>query len=184
VLLVAALVAAALALAGLLLAARSALSSERLLLAEYEALGVARTTLSRSTQLRLLALTLLGVGASLAGAVLAAFASGGAISLGSIVGLLAVLGIAARSSLLLVDRGPAAERLAPLLASAVAIIAALAPMIVFGPIPGLELVQPTAIVVIGGLVASVLFNLFVLPALCLVIGPGERSDPDAELAVL
>jgi hypothetical protein len=40
VLAVAALVAAALALIGLLLAARSALASERLQLAEYEALGV------------------------------------------------------------------------------------------------------------------------------------------------
>jgi hypothetical protein len=67
----AALAAAALALLGLVLAARSTLTSERLLLAEYEALGVPPRVLARSTQVRLVALSLVGVVAGFAGALLA-----------------------------------------------------------------------------------------------------------------
>ena len=63
--------AAALALMGLVLSARSTLAAERLALAEYEALGVAPRLLRRSTQLRLLVLSAVGVAAGLGGAVLA-----------------------------------------------------------------------------------------------------------------
>ena len=64
---ISALVASALSLIGLILAARSALVSERPQLAEYEALGVARSVLRRSAQLRLFALSLLGIAAGLLG---------------------------------------------------------------------------------------------------------------------
>jgi Cu/Ag efflux pump CusA len=148
---------------------------------------------------RLALLAFLALPASIAGGVLAALVSGGVTSLGSLVGFLALLGIAARNGLLLVNhylrleqdgmpfgldlvlRG-VRERLAPILASSAAIIAALLPMIVFGSIPGLEIVQPMAIVMIGGLAASTLFTLFVLPALYLVLGPGDRSDTGIGLA--
>jgi hypothetical protein len=66
-----AIVAAALALLGLALAARSALGIERPLLAEYEAMGVPPSMLARSTQLRLLILSGLGVCAGVLGAMLA-----------------------------------------------------------------------------------------------------------------
>jgi hypothetical protein len=67
----AALGAAALGLLGLVLAVRSALESERTLLGEYEALGVPPATLARSTQLRLFALSMLGVAAGLLGGLVA-----------------------------------------------------------------------------------------------------------------
>jgi hypothetical protein len=67
----AAVAAAALALLGLVLATRSALGSERLLLAEYEAMGVPPSTLVRSMQVRLLILSVLGVAAGVLGALLA-----------------------------------------------------------------------------------------------------------------
>jgi hypothetical protein len=76
VLTVTAALAAALALVGLVLAARSALAAERLQLAEYEALGVARSTLRRSAQLRLLVLSLLGVVAGILGGLLSARITG------------------------------------------------------------------------------------------------------------
>jgi hypothetical protein len=63
--------AAALGSASLLIATRGALSSERALLAEYEALGVPPRTLVRSTQLSLVLLAALGVAAGVLGAVLA-----------------------------------------------------------------------------------------------------------------
>jgi hypothetical protein len=68
---VTALVAAALALLGLLVGVRSTLGSDRLLSAEYEALGVPPSTLARSVQLRLLLLSALGIGAGILGGVLA-----------------------------------------------------------------------------------------------------------------
>jgi hypothetical protein len=67
VLAVSGVVAALLALIGLVLATRSALSSERLVLAEYEALGVSPRSLRRSAQLRLLLLSAVGIAAGLAG---------------------------------------------------------------------------------------------------------------------
>ena len=68
---VAALAAAALGLLGLVLAVRGSLAAERLVLAEYEALGVPPATLRRSTQLRLIALSLLGVAAGVLGGLVA-----------------------------------------------------------------------------------------------------------------
>jgi hypothetical protein len=70
VLRVAGIVAAVLGLLGLALATRSALGSERLQLAEYEALGVPPTSLRHSAQLRLLALSAFGIVAALLGALL------------------------------------------------------------------------------------------------------------------
>ncbi|PYM23528.1 MAG: acriflavin resistance protein [Candidatus Rokuibacteriota bacterium] len=140
---------------------------------------------------RLAVLAFLALPASVVGGLLAAFVSGGVISLGSIVGFLAVLGIAARNGLSLIhhyrhlegdERMPSprdvvlrgtGERLSPILASSVAILAALLPIVVFGQIPGLEILQPTAIVIIGGLIASTLVTLFVLPALYVAFGAGR-----------
>ena len=148
---------------------------------------------------RLALIAFLALPVSIAGGVLAALASGGVISLGSIVGFFAVLGIAARNSVLLINnyqrlegqegvpfgldlilRG-VRERLSPILASSAAIVAALLPIVVFGQIRGFEIVQPTAIVIIGGLVASTLVTLFVIPALYLVIGSGAERQPDLGL---
>ena len=148
---------------------------------------------------RLPLIAFLALPASIAGGVLAALVGGGVISLGSIVGFLAVLGIAARNGVLLIHhyqhlegqegvpfgldlvlRG-ARERLSPILTSSAAIIAALLPIVVFGQIPGLEIVQPTAIVILGGLVASTLFTLFVMPALYLLIGSGGVPQTDLGL---
>jgi hypothetical protein len=64
---IAAILAAALGVLGLVLAARSAVVAERLEIAEYEALGVARSTLRRSAQVRLLAVSALGIVAGVLG---------------------------------------------------------------------------------------------------------------------
>ncbi|WP_010099811.1 efflux RND transporter permease subunit [Burkholderia ubonensis] len=136
----------------------------------------------------------LALPASLVGGVLATALAGGVISLGSIVGFLAVLGIAARNAVMLIKhyqhleaqpeqpsgldlvaRG-AREQLLPILASSAAIIAALLPMVLFGAVPGLEIAQPMAIVVIGGLLASTLITLFVMPVLYLLAGRGHTGE--------
>lgn len=149
---------------------------------------------------RLALIAFMALPASIVGGVLAAFATGGVISLGSIVGFLAVLGIAARNGVLLIDhyqrleeqegvsfdldlvlRG-ACERLSPMLASSAAIIAALLPIVVLGPIPGLEIARPIAIVMMGGIAASTLVTLFVLPILYRIIRAGTEREPDLDLS--
>jgi hypothetical protein len=84
-LLVSAFVAAALAALGMLLAGAAAVNTERVVFAELEALGVAPRTLARSSRLRLMVISMVGV--------LAGFA-GGIASLALIAGLVTVTGTA------------------------------------------------------------------------------------------
>ncbi len=149
---------------------------------------------------RLALIALLALPASVIGGVLAAFAGGGGVSLGSIVGFLAVLGIAARNGVLLIRhfqhlegqegvvlgrdlvlRG-ARERLSPILTSSVATIAVLLPIVVLGRMPGLEIAQHAAIVIVGGIAAATLVTLLVIPALYLAIGTGAGRPRDLDLA--
>src|SRR5204863_9636839 len=74
----------------------------------------------------------------------------------------------------LVLRG-AAERLSPILMTALATALALAPLVVYGNRPGQEIENPMAIVILGGLATSTLLNLFVLPAMYLWVGGRRRA---------
>lgn len=131
---------------------------------------------------------------ALAGCVLAALLSGGVLSFGSLFGFLTVLSIAVRNVLAmtghfqhlelhegetfapaLVLRG-ARERVVPVVMTALATAGAFLPAALFGSIAGLELVQPMAIIVLGGLVTSTLLVLFVLPALYLGFGTSAATD--------
>ena len=131
---------------------------------------------------------------ALVGGVLGAFLAGGVLSLGSLVGFVTVLGIAARNGIMLVSHyrhleeqegaafGPdlvlrgSEERLTPILMTALATSLALFPIIVSGPLPGQEIEHPMAVVIFGGLVTSTVLNLFLLPALYLLVR-GERPPP-------
>jgi Cu/Ag efflux pump CusA len=140
------------------------------------------------------ALAFLTLPVAVAGGVLAALADGEPLSFGSYLGLLAVLGLAARNSVLLVShyrrleldggdgfgrevvlRG-ARERLAPILISGLAAALVLVPVLVLGGMPGLEMLRPMAVVVLGGVLTATFLNLFVVPALYLRVGLA-RVDP-------
>ena len=126
--------------------------------------------------------------AALVGGVLAAYVGGGVISLGSLVGIVTVLGIAARNGILLIQhyryievvegepfglgliiRG-ASERLSPILMTALSTGLALLPLVIAGSIPGHEIEHPMAVVILGGLITSTLMTLFVVPLLYLRFG--------------
>jgi CzcA family heavy metal efflux pump len=145
------------------------------------------------------ALVFLTLPLALVGGLVLALVSGGALSLGSLLGLVAVLALAARTGLVLirhmqdlapdsgrfgpglVERG-ALERLAPILTSAAGIAAVMLPFVIAGSPPGLEVIHPMAIVVLGGLVTSTLLSLFVLPALYLRFGGRQPTlSPEEEL---
>jgi len=145
---------------------------------------------------RLAGVGMLALPAALAGGLLAVLASGATVSLGSLVGFIAVLGIAVRNGMLLIDHyrtlersgmplGPelvirgARERVVPTVASAAAIFAALLPIAVLGRVAGLELLHPMTLVIFGGLAASTAVTLLVMPALYLVAGGSAKGEPAA-----
>jgi len=143
---------------------------------------------------RLATLIYIALPAALVGGVLAAFAGDRVISLGSLVGLITVLGIAARNGILLIQhyrhiehvegepfgvglvlRG-ASERLSPILMTTLCTGLALAPLVVAGSIPGHEIEHPMAVVILGGLVTSTLLTLFVVPILYLWYGQVPEKE--------
>lgn len=173
-------------------------------LGEYKARQAAQSTLLGAGFLALLGILLLlqasfgswklafmvflSLPAALVGGVLAALLGGGVLSLGSLVGFVTVLGIAARNGIMLIShyqhlqdeeglpfglelvlRG-AEERLSPILMTALTTGLALIPLVVAGEIPGNEIEHPMAVVILGGLLTSSAINLLVVPALYLRFG--------------
>lgn len=141
---------------------------------------------------------------ALSGGVVASLFAGRELSLGSLLGLLAAFGLALRTGMVMiwtlqrrereaaVDETRASlivagarERLLPVLTSSLAVVLVALPFIVLGSRPGLEILHPLAVVLVGGLITSAFVTLFVLPALYLHVGPGAtKPEPlDRELAV-
>jgi Cu/Ag efflux pump CusA len=176
-------------------AERQAAQHRLLLLGLGAALAILFLLQAAFQSVRLATLMFLTLPVALAGGILAAWAFVGNISLGALVGLFAVLGIAARNGILMISHlqhleereqepfGPAlvirgaSERLAPILMTALATALALLPFVVFGSRPGQEIENPMAIVILGGLATSTVMNLLVLPALYLRFGRGIRPEP-------
>jgi CzcA family heavy metal efflux pump len=147
---------------------------------------------------RLAALAFLTLPVALAGGVLAALVAGGGLSLGSAVAFLALLGLAARGALMLIRhlqdlqradgaasgadlvRRGARDRLAPVTTSAAAVALIVAPFVVMGSRPGLEVVHPMAVVILGGLLTTTFVSLFVLPALCARVPMVRQASADEE----
>jgi len=146
---------------------------------------------------RLATVVFLTLPLALAGGALAAFAAGDIISLGSLIGLVTVFGIAARNGVMLIKHyqhledenepfGPglvvvgSQERLVPIVMTALATALAVLPLVIFGNIPGQEIVYPVAVVILGGLVTSTLLNLFVVPALYLRFGARAPHTPNPQ----
>ena len=125
---------------------------------------------------------------ALSGGVLAAFISGRILSLGSLIGFLSLMGIAVRNGIVLIShfhhleefagesfglqlilRG-ARERMAPIMMTAGSAGLALLPIVFAGDIAGSEIVHPMAVVILGGLVTSTYFSLFIVPTLYIRFG--------------
>ena len=152
----------------------------------------------RSWRLAALVFALLPL--ALVGGLVVALIDDAHLGLGALIGLLAVLGLAVRSDVLLVSgvralrrdtggpvdaelvRRGAGERVAPVVTTAVALGLLMLPVAIVGPQPGLELLHPMSLVLLGGLLTSTLVTLFVLPALYaqLVSGSTRRTAPTEE----
>jgi Cu/Ag efflux pump CusA len=169
-------------------AARQAASRRLMTLGAVALIGIVLILYSDFQSVRLSFIVFLSLPFALVGAVAMAFATGGVLSLGSLVGFVTVIGIAARNGIMLVShyrhleveegekpgmdlvvRG-SLERLSPILMTGLATGLALLPIAVGGNRPGHEIEHPMAVVILGGLLTSTLLNLFVMPALYLWIG--------------
>ncbi len=136
-----------------------------------------------------LTLIILGnVPLALVGGVLALKLTGTPLSIASLVGFVTLAGIAARNGILkishyltlardegevfgtaLVLRG-SAERLTPVLMTALIAALSLTPLMLDGAAPGKEILHPVALVIFGGLLSSTLLDSFLTPSLFLLHG--------------
>jgi len=127
---------------------------------------------------------------ALVGAVAAIWASGGILSVASLIGAVTLTGIAARNSVLLLEQFAAAGdgpegprpvtlemlregsrvRLGPVLMTATTAGLGLLPLAFGGHVPGQEILQPLATVILGGLVSSTVLNVLVFPAMVAWLG--------------
>lgn len=148
---------------------------------------------------RLSAAVFLALPMALVGGVVAILVTGRVASLGSFTGLLLIFGVAARNSVTLIRHcqhlqddegeqfGPALvvravrERVGLIVATAVAVGLAVAPLLLLGNVAGLEILHPMAVVVLGGLVTSTLLSLLVVPALYLLFGSGHVRHTRADV---
>ncbi len=122
---------------------------------------------------------------ALIGGVLSITLTGGVLSVASMVGFITLFGVAARNGLLLVDNynqrlaqgqplsevlmAGSLERLGAILMTALASALGMVPLAI-GNGAGKEILQPLAIVVLGGLFTSTALTLLVLPALYSLFG--------------
>jgi CzcA family heavy metal efflux pump len=110
------------------------------------------------------------------------------ISIATLVGFIAVAGVAARNSIMLIShylhliqhegegfteqmviRGTK-ERLVPVLMTALAAGIGLIPLVLAADQPGKEILHPVAVVIVGGLITSTLLGLVVTPTVFLTFG--------------
>jgi len=146
---------------------------------------------------RLALLVFLTLPFALIGGVIAAFLTGGTLSLGSLVGFVTVLGIAARNGIMLVSHYQhleeegmqgglelflqgAQERLVPILMTAFCAGLGLLPLVAGGNRPGHEIEYPMAVVILGGLVTSTILNLLFVPGLYARFRPTAAASPPTE----
>jgi Cu/Ag efflux pump CusA len=123
------------------------------------------------------------------------------VSIATLVGFIAVGGVAARNGIMMVshylhllrheghtfDRGMVErgtlERMSPVLMTALAAGTALIPLLFAADQPGKEILHPVAVVIVGGLVSSTLLEFVLRPLVFLhfsrkaALGSIERDSP-------
>ena len=155
----------------------------------YQALGSGKAAL----------LVMVNLPLALIGGVLAVYWTDGVLSISSLIGFVAVFGIATRNGIILIthcqylmrEEGRAVheavlqgalDRLSPVLMTASSTALGLFPLVIGSPI-GKELERPLAWVILGGLASSTFLNLIVVPTLVRRFGLGGGPVRQAELTL-
>ena len=138
-------------------------------------------------------LVMLNLPLAIIGGVIGVFATGGVLSVASIIGFITLFGIATRNGVMMIAhihhlvehegvrdareaviRG-AEERLVPILMTALAAGLALVPLALAAGQPGSEIQSPMAVVILFGLASSTMLNMVVVPSLYLRFGQIGRA---------
>jgi CzcA family heavy metal efflux pump len=138
------------------------------------------------------AVILLNLPLALIGGVFIIWATSGMLSIPAIIGFITLFGIATRNGILLVSRYKtlqgegvplynatfqgSIDRLNPILMTALTAALALIPMAFSGNKPGNEIQSPMAMVILGGLFSSTLLNVFIVPAVYLLVKSKELKQ--------
>lgn len=141
--------------------------------------------------LTLSAIVLLNLPLALIGGVFALLITSGTVSIPSIIGFITLFGIATRNGILLISRYEhmrldgeqlhvavlkgSADRLNPILMTAMTSALALIPLVFNGDKPGNEIQSPMAVVVLGGLITSTLLNIYIIPIVYEIIQKRRKS---------
>lgn len=131
------------------------------------------------------AVVMINLPLALIGGIVAIGLTSGIVSIPSIIGFISLFGIATRNGMLLVSRyndlraegfsaresvlTGSADRLNPIMMTALTSALALIPMVIGGDLPGNEIQSPMAKVILGGLLTSTLLNGFIIPVMYLLI---------------
>ena len=135
-------------------------------------------------------IVMLGLPLALLGGVVTLLVTGQVLSIPALIGFVSLFGIATRGGMLLVERyrslsagraltrrmvvEASADRLQPILMTALTSALALIPLALGGDLPGNEIQSPMACVILGGLLTGTLLNLILIPAL---FCPQPRRKP-------
>lgn len=140
-------------------------------------------------------IVLLNLPLALIGGIFAIRFTSGVISIPGIIGFITLFGIATRNGILLISRylhlededtdlkariiHGSADRLNPILMTALTAALALVPLAMGGQKPGNEIQSPMAVVILGGLLSSTLLNIFVIPVVYFITNRGSKkmSEP-------
>lgn len=129
------------------------------------------------------ALILLNMPLALIGGVFILWITGGEVNIPAIIGFISLMGISTRNGMLLISHynslselplnervvSGSTDRLLPIVMTALTSALALVPLAVNGSEPGNEIQSPMALVILGGLISSTILNLYVVPAIYLLL---------------
>lgn len=137
------------------------------------------------------AVILVNLPLALIGGVMVIWLTGSVVSIPAIIGFISLFGIATRNGMLLVARYNdlraeghglqesvsigSADRLNPILMTALTSALALLPLVAGGDLPGNEIQSPMAKVLLGGLVTSTILNGFIIPIMYLAINKESET---------
>ncbi len=142
--------------------------------------------------LKLAAIIMVNLPLALIGGVFTIYFTSGIISIPSIIGFITLFGIATRNGILLMSHyqqlelqgvplkiyitSGSANRLHPILMTALTAALALIPLAIKGDVTGNEIQSPMAKVILGGLLTSTLLNIYLVPVIYYLIHRKEIKD--------